>query len=72
MKSANLPKSLGYIALSFVLLLFVNSDLSAQRKKNSAGTAKVSTVDYPEHTYNTMKWRLIGPHRGGRQSTGPL
>ena len=55
------------VALSlFLLALFIFPDhLEAQkRKRNSTTTTKV----YPEELYSSMKYRLVGPFRGGRSA----
>lgn len=56
------------LVISFAVVISTTSELYAQRNKKSKSKT-TATVDYPEHTYNTMQWRLIGPHRGGRAGT---
>ncbi len=51
--------------LPFLLVLLIPSnEINAQRKK-----ATSSTESYSESLYNSMKWRLVGPFRGGRAGT---
>ncbi len=47
------------IPILLVSSLFMMSDVEAQRNSNR-------TTDYDEFYYNAMKWRLVGPFRGGR------
>ena len=51
------------IPLFLVILCFYSVD--AQRKSKSSP----STVSYDESLYNGLKWRPIGPFRGGRSAT---
>ena len=49
----------------FLLLLIFSTNLSfSQRTKT-----KTTTISYPESLYNSVKWRLVGPFRGGRAGT---
>ena len=51
--------------LSILLLLFVIQPTFGQRKKRNI---KEKTLVYPEQTYESLKYRSIGPHRGGRSA----
>lgn len=59
-------KKISLLMLSFVLLLTAN----AQRKKGTPATTPATTtsVDLNEY-YKSVKWRSIGPFRGGRSNT---
>jgi len=57
-----------FILLTLALCFLSNSDL-LQAQRNKKGAVAASSTTYPESTYNTLKWRLIGPHRGGRAGT---
>ncbi len=52
-------KVLTSLCLVLIFELVLSSNLTAQ--KNSAS--------YDESLYNTVQWRLVGPHRGGRAGT---
>ncbi len=54
------------VLLMLVALGLVFSSADAQRRGRSAA---VPTVDYDTALYNKMKWRNIGPFRGGRSTT---
>ena len=48
-----------------ILIFFISfNQLFSQRIKN-----KPLTISYPESIYNSVKWRLVGPFRGGRAGT---
>ena len=51
--------------LSISLLLFVTQPTLGQRKKRKE---KETTLTYSEHVYSPLKYRSIGPHRGGRSA----
>ncbi|EAR00564.1 WD40/YVTN/BNR-like repeat-containing protein [Maribacter sp. HTCC2170] len=51
--------------LLIFLLIFIDQDLTAQRKKNKKEIAKT----YSESIYNGIQWRMVGPFRGGRAGT---
>ncbi|WP_422860335.1 WD40/YVTN/BNR-like repeat-containing protein [Flagellimonas sp. S174] len=53
--------------LYLFLILFVSqtNDIAAQRKRSK----KAITENYSESLYNSIKWRLVGPFRGGRSGT---
>ena len=49
----------------FLLILIFSTNISfSQRTKT-----KSTTISYPESIYNSVKWRLVGPFRGGRAGT---
>ena len=49
----------------FILILTLSTNISfSQRIKT-----KSTTISYPESIYNSVKWRLVGPFRGGRAGT---
>lgn len=48
------------LLLGMIVLLFISVD--AQRKKKSS----IPTVSYDTSIYSALKWRLVGPFRGGR------
>ena len=49
----------------FLLILIFSTNVSfSQRTKT-----KSTTISYPESIYNSVKWRLVGPFRGGRAGT---
>ncbi len=52
-------------ALTALLIISSVSDLQAQRRRRS----EAATKSYPEAVYSSMKWRSIGPFRGGRAGT---
>ena len=51
--------------LSISLLLFVIQPSFGQRKKRKE---KETTLTYSEYAYSPLKYRSIGPHRGGRSA----
>ncbi|MBT8221404.1 MAG: glycosyl hydrolase [Bacteroidia bacterium] len=53
----------------FSLLVLLPETVEAQRAKSKTSKTSAIKVDYPEFTYNSLKWRLVGPHRGGRAGT---
>jgi len=46
-----------------ILIFFTNISFSQRTKTKS------TTISYPESIYNSVKWRLVGPFRGGRAGT---
>ncbi len=54
------------ILIAFLALSFVALDTDAQRRR---GRSSTPTVSYNSELYDGMKWRLVGPHRGGRSAT---
>ncbi len=50
-----------FLATAIVLLFFVFQPLDAQSRRRS----NKNTVHYPESTYASLKYRSIGPFRGG-------
>ena len=50
---------------SIVLLFFVIQPSVGQRKKRNV---KENTLVYPEQAYAPLKYRSLGPHRGGRSA----
>ena len=57
-------KKLTYI-LTALLLLTSTMELMAQRRRRS----EPATKSFPEAAYSSVKWRSIGPFRGGRAGT---
>ena len=54
-----------YLSTLFVLIsLLCFTDSEAQRRKRSAP----ATETYPQEMLEGMKWRSIGPYRGGRSA----
>ncbi len=53
--------------LFFLLTLIVCIDLQAQKKSSPTPTTVTSTFD--QSLYNGIRWREVGPFRGGRSST---
>ena len=51
--------------LAFCMLGIQTSVVNAQRKKNK----KQKTLSFSKDYYNSVKWRLVGPFRGGRAGT---
>jgi hypothetical protein len=49
-----------------LLLLAVSITTTAQRKPSESSSQKLTTEDYDSSTLTTLKWRSIGPWRGGR------
>ena len=49
-----------------ILLLLISSINHTFSQRNKA---KTSLISYPESIYNSVKWRLVGPFRGGRAGT---
>ncbi|WP_273568118.1 WD40/YVTN/BNR-like repeat-containing protein [Maribacter halichondriae] len=58
-----MKKTLPYILI--FLVVFASQELTAQRKKNKKATITI----FDESLYGGMKWRLVGPFRGGRAGT---
>lgn len=58
-------KKLLFLSIIFVIPIFLGSSVYAQKKnkKNS-----ITTVSYDTSLYNSIKWRNIGPFRGGRSA----
>ncbi|MEQ8575267.1 MAG: glycosyl hydrolase [Fulvivirga sp.] len=52
------------IPLFLILLCFYNTDAQRRSKSNSSA----ATTSYDESLYNGLKWRHIGPFRGGRSA----
>lgn len=53
--------------VAFVMLGAISSELQAQRRKrNKEVKPTVPTLSFEEDLYNGLKWRSIGPYRGGR------
>jgi len=53
-----------YFSFLFILLIIPFQSHQAQRRNK-----KVATTSYKESLYNGMKWRQLGPFRGGRAGT---
>lgn len=53
------------ITVIFFLCLSVSA-IRAQNKKAAINTLPATTVKYNDSLYNGLKWRNIGPYRGGR------
>ena len=51
------------ILFLLILIFFTNISFSQRTKTKS------TTISYPESIYNSVKWRLVGPFRGGRAGT---
>ena len=49
-----------------ILLLLISSINHSFSQRNKT---KTSLIYYPESIYNSVKWRLVGPFRGGRAGT---
>ncbi len=49
-----------------ILLLLISSVNHSFSQRNKT---KTSLISYPESIYNSVKWRLVGPFRGGRAGT---
>ena len=49
-----------------ILLLLISSINHSFSQRNKT---KTSLISYPESIYNSVKWRLVGPFRGGRAGT---
>jgi len=60
----NRLKSINFFLYFFLMLLTVQP-FYAQRKKR---TKQLVSVSFPEKTYESLSYRSIGPHRGGRSS----
>lgn len=60
-----------FILIAYVLLSVV--PMSAQKKSRTvtpeASTSAAAKVDFDEKLYNSLKWRSIGPFRGGRAAS---
>jgi len=52
------------VCATFLLSLFYSSNIDAQKRKNIAPVS--NSID--ESLYNNLKWRNIGPWRGGRSA----
>ena len=52
----------------FLLTGFLFAD-SAYSQKSKRGEPQFSTISYDEVLYKDLKWRNIGPFRGGRSTT---
>ncbi len=50
----------------FLLLLSISTTTFAQKKLTESAAQKIATEDYDSSTLSTLKWRCIGPWRGGR------
>ena len=50
-------------------LFFLSNVDTAEAQRNKKGAVTANSTTYPVSTYNTLKYRLIGPHRGGRAGT---
>lgn len=57
------------VCLSMLLTLGLTYDLSAQRKKKKDLTLTLPTETYEASLFQAMKWRNVGPFRGGRSTT---
>src|SRR5689334_7283317 len=53
-------------AFLFFLFLLIASASEAQKKRPGTETVKTSLDAYDTSYYNGLKWRNIGPFRGGR------
>ncbi len=58
-----MKKTILYTLILFIA--FASHEVNAQRKKNK----KENTATFEESLYGAMKWRLVGPFRGGRAGT---
>ena len=56
------------LSLTFIFLFANPFEGISQRKKKSKSKPAIKE-SFDEFYYNTMKWRLIGPFRGGRAGT---
>ena len=52
------------ILFTISLLLIIHNSLEAQSRKR----ANKNKITYPESTYESIKYRSLGPHRGGRSA----
>ena len=52
------------IIFTISLLLIIHNSLEAQSRKR----ANKNKITYPESTYESIKYRSLGPHRGGRSA----
>ena len=52
------------ILFTIYLLFITYNSLEAQSRKR----ANKNKITYPESTYESIKYRSLGPHRGGRSA----
>jgi photosystem II stability/assembly factor-like uncharacterized protein len=65
-----MKKTFTLSATLLALLLLLAPDVSAQRAAKPRGNAaKVQPAVYDSALYNGLRWRSIGPYRGGRAGT---
>ena len=51
--------------ITIILLGFITVSLTAQKQKKTEETKSVATINY-DSVFQSLKWRCIGPFRGGR------
>ena len=56
------------LCLSALLVLTFSLDVSAQRKRKKDISLSLPTESYESSLYQALKWRNIGPFRGGRST----
>ncbi|MEO1653695.1 MAG: glycosyl hydrolase, partial [Bacteroidota bacterium] len=54
-----------WLVLSCMFLMLIQLETYGQKKKNAPTS---STVQFEEQYFNSLKWRCIGPFRGGRSA----
>jgi photosystem II stability/assembly factor-like uncharacterized protein len=55
-----------HFRLSLFTLLIISTTTFAQKKLTESASQKLISEDYDSSTLSTLKWRCIGPWRGGR------
>ncbi len=55
--------------LAACFLVSANGDLVAQKKKNKKSKTSIQLTAPSEEVYDAMKWRNVGPFRGGRSAS---
>ncbi len=58
-------KKLLFLSIIFANTIFLGSSVHAQKKNKKH---RIATVSYDTALYNSIKWRNIGPFRGGRSA----
>jgi len=60
---------LRFFLFTFCFVAFLFSSSEAQNKRKKSSNTLATQVTFDESLYNGMKWRLVGPFRGGRAGT---
>ena len=62
----HLQAALGRAGILILLITCILPDLLAQNRKSAPASA---AIEFPQNQYDALRWRCIGPYRGGRSAS---